>query len=1327
MVSSKALINHGGWINMKKATFWFALLCMMACLLCGTATAVEVWDGTVAETFAGGSGTEDNPYLISNGAQLALVNEYHGQHAYFKLSADIYLNDTTDWKDWTAQSGPTNIWTPICVGEEGKFYGVLDGDGHTVYGMYISEPTDREQVALISYAGNGAVIKNLSIMESSVFGGEKIAALLGKGYNASVINCHNGGNVTGTGMETGGLISHVYDECLVRDCSNSGTVRNVNDTYTDVNAAIRTAGIVGFAMNASVIENCVNTGHISSYASQIGGIVGQGFGVTVTGCENRGLVEILYSEGHTPDEIAGIVGSAGDEIVIADCSNYGTVRGYATRIGGIFGSTFSGGHIRGCENHGDVSNVTPGEYNYDCVGGIAGIAQGNCDFYDCINYGKVTSFRGVGGIVGRFEGITITACINYAAISGGKSDSCVGGIVGDVFGGVVDGNLNEGAISGNRSVGGIVGALQQGWVRNCQNIGTVSATENNAGGIAGAYQSAIVNCRNSGAVSGEKYVGGIGGMCSYTKGGASVRNCWSSGTITADDTSNFGAIAGRVKECVIENCSYLSGVCGEKSVDTALTQEIPEEYLKSTEYLAELNDWVLENQRPATGFASWETNTEGYPAPVGEVPDYTPVVGNLTLHQPKNGTAVLSVDSAWTETEITVTVTADTGYIPYQVWYCTAEAPDELVYAEITGKNTFEFPMPYGDAEVFTSCLALPENTAWDGSVAESFAGGDGTENNPYLIGNGAQFALLEKYRNDDGYFRLIADVYLNDTADWNNWTAENAPDNIWKPITYLSGTLDGDGYTIYGLYTDASRSEQGLFQQTQNGAYLKNLNIAQSKLYGTKRVAAFVGRNQCDVINCTSSAEVYASDKYSGGIAGSHESTTAAITDCINYGTVCSSSYSVGGIVGQTSADLYDCANYGTVSSTLTAHPNGSNWDIRVGGIAGEASGNVERCENYGSVSGYFGIGGIAGQAMGYFSDCTNHGEVTALYHETNASSGWNAGGIACSVSRGATLYNCVNYGEVTSVERAGGICAQMGGSSNDSDNRIAGCVNHGAVYVQTSYVGGIVGFMSAGSVTCTVEQCVNYGAVANGGTESNRSVGGVAGYAQSRTGGFALIRDCYNTGSITGGSRIGGVAGDLWTRDANCRTVLENCYSTGKVLGALYVGAVIGRLGTEGTDTAQVIARNCYALDGGAHPEGAIYNGPGIETVNNIKSLTATQMAQPSNFVGFDFENVWYCAGDGSFPTLLQVESSGQIGEVLSFEVYQNGAISVTADASIEEPIYALVVSYENGQMVGCDVVQLSASQSKMLHLQDQGNSMKLFALSGQHHPLSGTVNIT
>ena len=106
----------------------------------------DVWDGTVATAFAGGSGTAENPYEIATGAQLAylaetmwnaysqganspiisstgerstdakpLYNAYTG--VYFKLTSDIDLNN----KEWT----PIGSYAV-------RFNGNFDGNGHIV-------------------------------------------------------------------------------------------------------------------------------------------------------------------------------------------------------------------------------------------------------------------------------------------------------------------------------------------------------------------------------------------------------------------------------------------------------------------------------------------------------------------------------------------------------------------------------------------------------------------------------------------------------------------------------------------------------------------------------------------------------------------------------------------------------------------------------------------------------------------------------------------------------------------------------------------------------------------------------------------------------------------------------------------------------------------------------------------------------------------------------------------------------------------------------------------------------------------------------------------
>jgi len=541
----------------------------------------------------------------------------------------------------------------------------------------------------------------------------------------------------------------------------------------------------------------------------------------------------------------------------------------------------------------------------------------------------------------------------------------------------------------------------------------------------------------------------VGGIVGNAMKETQILNCWSSGLVEASSAyANVGAVLGRDQGCSVTHCHAPADVCNQEADDASKVTQITKEQMCSEDFLNLMNDWVREFQRPATGYALWQTDADGYPVPAGEVPDYIPVVGNLTLTQPENGTAVLSANSAWTESEITVTVTADEGFIPYQVWFCGQDAPDTPVYAEKSGENTFAFSMPYGDAQVYVSVLALPDNPVWDGSVADSFAGGDGTENNPYLIGNASQLALMEAYKNKTVSYRLIADIYLNDTSDWENWTAENGPANVWTPISQLRATFDGDDHTIYGLYTDAAAAEQGLFRQTYQDTCLKNLHIKQSQVFGTERVGALSARIQGAVVNCSSNGKVQASGKYVGGLVGASDTSFSSIVNCVNYGSVETAAYAVGGIAGSINSTMQGCVNYGSVTSTMTSYPVDPGREMRVGGLVGEASdAAVMDCENHGDVTGYLNCGGIVGRLSGSVERCVNYGDVNALVSSDNEQSGKGCAGIVASLGRGAHVLNCTNYGNVNGRERVGGIAGLIGYSDAAAEDFIRGCVNSGTI----------------------------------------------------------------------------------------------------------------------------------------------------------------------------------------------------------------------------------------------------------------------------------------
>ena len=111
----------------------------------------EIWDGTAAESYAGGSGTESAPYLIANGAQLAkfeqAVNDGTFGLRYAALTNDIYLNDTSERQSWDEDTASKNQWTPI-GNVTNTFRGQLDGRGYAVRSVYINLP-EQEKVRLL--------------------------------------------------------------------------------------------------------------------------------------------------------------------------------------------------------------------------------------------------------------------------------------------------------------------------------------------------------------------------------------------------------------------------------------------------------------------------------------------------------------------------------------------------------------------------------------------------------------------------------------------------------------------------------------------------------------------------------------------------------------------------------------------------------------------------------------------------------------------------------------------------------------------------------------------------------------------------------------------------------------------------------------------------------------------------------------------------------------------------------------------------------------------------------------------------------------------------
>ena len=264
---------------------------------------------------------------------------------------------------------------------------------------------------------------------------------------------------------------------------------------------------------------------------------------------------------------------------------------------------------------------------------------------------------------------------------------------------------------------------------------------------------------------------------------------------------------------------------------------------------------------------------------------------------------------------------------------------------------------------------ARAETDVWDGTTASGFAGGTGTEGDPWLIENAEQLAYLAQQVNNGTdyerkHFRLVSDLDLSGEE--------------WTPIgTYRKpfwGGFDGGGHTITGMTITGNRDYVGLFGECHNftaaSSYIKSVTVKQANISGRNFVGAIAGEG-ANISDCYSIENTICANRCVGGICGS---LTGNISGCYNSSSV-SGNYAAGGIMGTASYNgtggvVQYCYNIGAVTVSLQ--------DGSVGGITGASANryNISNCLNCGKITGNGkNVGGIAGSTdsnyMNFIGNC--------------------------------------------------------------------------------------------------------------------------------------------------------------------------------------------------------------------------------------------------------------------------------------------------------------------------------------------------------------------
>lgn len=316
------------------------------------------------------------------------------------------------------------------------------------------------------------------------------------------------------------------------------------------------------------------------------------------------------------------------------------------------------------------------------------------------------------------------------------------------------------------------------------------------------------------------------------------------------------------------------------------------------------------------------------------------------------------------------------------------------------------------------------------------FAGGDGTESNPYQIKTAVQLNAVRNFL--DANFILMNDVTLE-----SEWTP------IGDYTHQFTGSFDGQNFVIKNLYINKPTADWlGLFGRTSVSSAISNLGLSNVDIQGSWLVGGIAGENNGSITNCYSSGTIYGY-AYIGGLVGKNGGT---ISISHASGTVTATSSSGGGLVGQNNepASISDSYASGLV-----------NGDSYLGGLVGEnykatISNSYSTADVEGVASTSY-LGGLVGMFSGSIDNSYATGSVKGFGY---------SGGLIGEIYRDGTVTDSYAIGAVTGTDHLGGLI----GSIYDKGT-ITNTYASGVVTVRTAgsgnNVGGLIGFNSNGVVS--------------------------------------------------------------------------------------------------------------------------------------------------------------------------------------------------------------------------------------------------------------------
>lgn len=266
---------------------------------------------------------------------------------------------------------------------------------------------------------------------------------------------------------------------------------------------------------------------------------------------------------------------------------------------------------------------------------------------------------------------------------------------------------------------------------------------------------------------------------------------------------------------------------------------------------------------------------------------------------------------------------------------------------------------------LFVTTMIMP-TMMWAESITPTKPKGDG-KTEPYQISTAAELywfaglvngTLPSGEKNASANAILMNDITVNTGVLDANKNLVSESDFIeWTPvgnnIYAYTGTFDGKGYTVSGLYfNNPNSSLVGLFGFIGANGKISNVGVLDSYFQFGEYGAGVCGINNGELQNCSNSSTVIGNmEQGIGGVCGEND-----------YGGI-----------------IENCFNEGTVRATTE---EGTFVFGGVGGVCGiNEMSTIKSCYNTASVSGKYAVGGVCG--------ISSRGTTTNCYYLSNTAIG--------------------------------------------------------------------------------------------------------------------------------------------------------------------------------------------------------------------------------------------------------------------------------------------------------------------------------------------------